>query len=404
MKRDTGKRIAGFLLVITIVACGPPGPVKTGGPEGPILTVVPQDRWPDLTDDSETAPLIEAARISKTYFDARPPERVFSFSEEQRTAAELSVGLEKFIKTVASTAPESRNTALKEHFILLRSIGRDGQGEVFFTGYFEPLLEGRRQPGGKFTHPLFRTPTDLLTIKLDEFGVECSRSRLRARIENNNIVPYWDRDAIDFQNKLEGKAETLAYLDDPVSAFFLHVQGSGTITFKNGDRIRAGYATTNGQPYRSIGKLLIDDGLVSIEEMSMQAIVQFLKDHPDELRRVLTANPSYVFFRALPADDGPLGCYEKPLTEGRSIATDNRLFPGPVVAWIKTTVPSLEGEDESFTRFMLNQDTGGSIRGPGRVDIFYGLGDEPGELAGRTKHTGELFFLLPKAELTPRVQ
>ncbi len=188
----------------------------------------------------------------------------------------------------------------------------------------------------------------------------------------------------------------MGYVDDPVDAFFLHVQGSGTLVFPDGGRVRAGYAHTNGRPYRSIGRLLIDDGLVSREEMSMQAIRAYLDEHPDELRRVLSYNPSYVFFRALPADGGPLGCYGEPVTGGRSIATDRRLFPAPVMAWINAVMPTAEGGEVPISRFVLNQDTGGSIRGPGRVDLFFGQGDEAGELAGRTKHLGELYFLLPK--------
>jgi membrane-bound lytic murein transglycosylase A len=160
--------------------------------------------------------------------------------------------------------------------------------------------------------------------------------------------------------------------------------------------VRAGYAGTNGRIYRSIGRLLIDDGLVSTGEMSMQAIRSYLEDHPEDLRRVLSFNPSYVFFRPLPAVGGPLGCYGEPVTGGRSIATDRRLFPAPVLAWIRTSVPTSAGADESLAGFVLNQDTGGSIRGPGRVDLFFGRGDEAGELAGRTRHLGELYFLIPK--------
>ena len=128
----------------------------------------------------------------------------------------------------------------------------------------------------------------------------------------------------------------------------------------------------------------------------MQAIRAYLAEHPEDLRRVLGFNPSYVFFRRLPAEGGPLGCYGEPVTPGRSIATDRRLFPAPVMAWVRATIPAANGGDRKLARFVLNQDTGGSIRGPGRVDLFFGQGEAAGDLAGRTKHLGELFVLIPR--------
>ncbi len=253
-------------------------------------------------------------------------------------------------------------------------------------------------PSPDFKHPVYVIPEDLVTVDLRDFGIAAEGRRIIGRVDKQRLVPYFDRDDIDFDARLAAGTEVLGYVDDPVDVFFLHVQGSGTLVFPDGERSRAGYAATNGRAYRSIGRLLIDDGLVSREEMSMQAIRAYLEENPDDLRRVLAFNPSYVFFRPLPAEGGPLGCYGEPVTGGRSIATDRSLFPAPVMAWIKTSVPSLDGDDEPLARFVLNQDTGGSIRGPGRVDLFFGQGDDAGEVAGRTKHLGELYFLLPKRQ------
>ena len=297
---------------------------------------------------------------------------------------------------VTSATDEERVARLQSEFLLLRSVGRDDEGEVLFTGYYEPLLDARRQPAAEFTHPVYVIPDDLVTVDLRDFGFSTDDRRIIGRIDKQRLVPYFDRDDSDFEAALAAGTEVLGYVDDPVDVFFLHVQGSGTLVFPDGGRSRAGYAATNGRAYRSIGRLLIDDGLVSREDMSMQASRAYLEDHPEDIRRVLAFNPSYVFFRALPAEGGPLGCYGKPVTGGRSVATDRGLFPAPVMAWITATVPSLDGGVEPVARFVLNQDTGGSIRGPGRVDLFFGQGDEAGELAGRTKHIGELYFLLPK--------
>jgi membrane-bound lytic murein transglycosylase A len=217
------------------------------------------------------------------------------------------------------------------------------------------------------------------------------------RVEGRKLVPYADRNAIDFGREYNPSSPVLGFVADPVDLFFLHVQGSGTLIFDDGCRIRAGYALTNGRPYRSIGKLLIDEGLVPREQMSMQAIRAYLSEHPEDLERVLSYNPSYVFFRPLAAVDGPLGCYGVPVTAGRSIATDRGLFPAPVVAWIEGTIPDVEGAREPFARFAVNQDTGGAIQGPGRVDLFIGAGETAGEIAGRMQDEGRLYLLLPRS-------
>jgi len=364
-------------------------------PDRAILRVVPVDQWPALVDDLDGENLSAACEPSLAYLNRIPADRVFTFGDLTRTGGALAAGVRRICE-IAATPAAQRQRMLQDEFLLVKSAGRDGAGEVFFTGYYEPLLDARRDPSPPFDRPVYGVPDDLVTVDLADFGVEADRTRIVGMVENRRLVPYRDREIIDFGDGLTDQADVLGWVDDPVDVFFLHVQGSGTLVFEDGSRIRAGYATTNGRPYRSIGRLLIDDGLVSREDMSMQAIRGYLEQHPEELPRVLGFNPSYVFFRALPAAGGPLGCYGEPVTGGRSIATDRALFPAPIMAWIRATVPTAEGGDEPIARFVLNQDTGGSIRGPGRVDLFMGQGDEAGEIAGRTKHLGELYFLIPK--------
>ncbi len=268
---------------------------------------------------------------------------------------------------------------------------------MLITGYYEPLLDARRQAEEPFVYPVYGVPDDLIRVDLADFGVEADRSTLIGRVEGSQLTPYPDRKAIDFEGGLHAPPEVLGYLDDLVKVFFLQVQGSGTLVFPDGERFRAGYASGNGRPYRSIGRLLLDEGVMTVDEMSMQAIQDYLSDHPAELERVLTHNPSYVFFRPLPAEGGPLGCFGVPVTAGRSIAVDRRLFQAPTVAWLQGRVPSSSGEDQPLSRVVVIGDTGGAITGPGRVDLFFGAGDEAGDLAGRTKHLGELYILLPKS-------
>jgi membrane-bound lytic murein transglycosylase A len=365
-------------------------------PEAPWRVLVDSE-WPFLDDDGPLIGLDEACTGGGDYLATVPADRVFRLGPVERTAGELAAGLRRACAIIASPASvDHRRALLQREFLLLKSIGRDGRGEVLFTGYYEPVLEARRQPVEPFTHPLYEVPADLVTVRLADFGIDAGTPSLVGRVEGQQLVPYPDRESIDFGSGGMPVAAALGFVADPVDAFFLHVQGSGTLVFPDGESLRAGYAATNGLPYRSIGRLLLDDGLVDRDEMSMQAIRAYLEAHPADLRRVLTFNPSYVFFRPLPADGGPLGCYGEPVVGGRSIATDRRILPVPVVAWISGVLPDASGGESPVARFVVNLDTGGSIVGPGRLDVFFGRGDEAGELAGRTKHLGELYVLIAR--------
>jgi len=382
------------MVCVVLVGCASRVPPTVESP----LRTVPQGEWPALVDDLDPEGLIAAMEHSLSYFDALPRDRVFTFGSEERTAGQLGAGARRFIQLVRDESDHERLTqALKQEFVLLRSVGRDGRGEVLFTGYYEPLLEARREPESPFEHPVYGVPDDLVMVDLEAFGLEKSPRAVVGRVEDHELVRYADREEIDFGGGLANTAPVLGYLADPVDVFFLHVQGSGTLIFPDGTRLRAGYAVSNGWEYRSIGRLLIDDGLIPREEMSMQAIRAYLAAHPEEIERVLAYNASYVFFRPLESEGGPLGCYGVPVTAGRSIATDRRLFPAPVLAWIEGTMPGGQGEQQRFSRFALNQDTGGSIRGPGRVDLFIGAGDEAAEIAGRMNNMGRLYLFLPSS-------
>lgn len=387
-------RLLALVACVVLVGCASRGPSMVEGP----LRVVPPGEWPLLEDDLDPGGLVAAMEHSLSYFDALPQDRVFNFGVEERTAGQLAAGVRRFQELVRDEPDRELLTrVLKEEFVLLSSVGRDGRGEVLFTGYYEPLIEARREPESPFEHPVYGVPDDLVTVDLEAFGLEKPPRAVVGRVEDHELIRYADRGEIDFGSGLEGPAPVLGYLADPVDVFFLQVQGSGTLIFPDDTRLRAGYAASNGWDYRSIGRLLIDDGLIPREEMSMQAIRAYLAARPEEIERVLAYNASYVFFRPLESEGGPLGCYGVAVTAGRSIATDRRLFPAPVVAWIEGTMPGPDGEQQRFSRFVVNQDTGGSIRGPGRVDLFIGAGDEAAEIAGRMNNPGRLYLFLPSS-------
>ncbi len=181
--------------------------------------------------------------------------------------------------------------------------------------------------------------------------------------------------------------------------FFLHIQGSGIVKMKNGEEMYVGYDSSNGHVYRSIGKLLLDEGKLNKEEISMQSIKKYLKENPGEIDRVLLYNPSYVFFKE--KKDIAIGYVGVPLIDARAIATDTRLFPQGALAFVEASKPEVVEKGEikqwvKFSRFVLNQDTGGAIKGPGRVDFFWGKGEYAEIAAGHMKHQGRLYFLVKK--------
>jgi membrane-bound lytic murein transglycosylase A len=242
----------------------------------------------------------------------------------------------------------------------------------------------------------------LTTVDLSLFSPQFEGKTIIGRYTNQRVVPYYDRKEIENEGLLEGKVQEIAWLKDRIDLFFLQIQGSGKIYFDNGKTIDVHYHATNGQPYRSIGKLLVDQGKIPLEEISMQKIRDYLRRHPEEIETILNYNPSYVFFKIEP--NGPIGCLEAKLTPGRSIALDSRLFPPAGLAFIETKKPLINADETiqkwmSFSRFVLNQDTGGAIRGPARADLFWGNGPYAEIAAGHMQEFGTLYFLILKPDI-----
>ncbi|MEW5913162.1 MAG: MltA domain-containing protein [Thermodesulfobacteriota bacterium] len=387
--------MAAALALLLSAGCIVQPPAKITAPHA--LREVPERDWPLLLDDLSAKSFFEAAEASLAYLRRLKPDRRITFGPYQASAGQLAASLER-VKDLLYRLPdpEQRRQALQKEFILLESVGSDGQGRVLFTGYYEPILQARAQAQAPFINPVYAIPSDLVYINLKDFSPELPSRRLVGQVQGRRVRPYPDRKAIDFQQALAGRAEVLGYVADPVEVFFLHIQGSGQLEFPDGRRLRVGYAASNGQPYRSIGKLLLQEGLMEPGSMSMQGIKAFLAAHPEQMQRVLGHNPSYVFFRPLAPTGGPLGCFEAPLTAGRSVALDRRLFPGLALAYVQGQMPAPGGGATALSRFVFNQDTGGAIRGPGRLDLFFGSGPEAGELAGRMKYPGRLFFFFPR--------
>lgn len=266
-----------------------------------------------------------------------------------------------------------------------------------FTGYFEVALKGSRRASQKNPVPLYGRPNDLIMVDLGQFRDEFKGRQIAGRIEGNQLIPYPARRDID-NGALGNRAPILAWVSDPIDAFFLHVQGSGRVDLDEGGVLRIGYDAQNGRPYTAIGKQLIDRGALTRETVSMQSIRAWMAAHPNDAAALMAENPSYVFFRELKGP-GPIGAEGVALTPGRSLAVDRAYIPLGLPLWLDAMQPNPDpaGPDLRLQRLMVAQDTGGAIRGAVRGDVFWGYGAVAAEVSGRMKHQGRYWLLLPKA-------
>lgn len=268
------------------------------------------------------------------------------------------------------------------------------------TGYYEPLLTGSRARERDSQVPVRAIPADLLTIDLSAIQPLLKGMRLRGRLSGQRVIPYADRREIETREQ-QGIYDTqpvIAWLDSPVDAFFMEIQGSGRIQLRDGTRIRVGYADQNGHPYQAIGKALVKRGALSGEQVTAPAIKQWLLAHPAQARQVMQTNPGVVFFREVPSDPddpeaGPLGALGVALTPGRSLAVDRSHIPLGTLIFIQSTDPISQ---QPIERIMLAQDTGGAIKGTRRADFFWGFGPEAGQRAGLMKAPVRMWRLIPR--------
>jgi membrane-bound lytic murein transglycosylase A len=258
-----------------------------------------------------------------------------------------------------------------------------------FTGYYEPELRGSLHAEGIYQTPLYAEPDDLISVDLGAFKKDLKGQHIVGKVTGHKLEPYDDRAAIA-SGSLQSRARVLAYVDDPVDAFFLEVQGSGNITLTDGTRMRVGYAGANGHAYVAIGRALSDKGLIE-KPVTMQKIRDWMKAHPERRDEIMNLNLSYVFFKRIDGD-GPIGAEGVALTPQRSLAVDPANVPLGVPLWLDT----VDGNNAPLQRLVMAQDTGGAIKGIVRGDFFWGSGDAAAAQAGAMQSKGHYFILLPK--------
>ncbi|MEX1147325.1 MAG: murein transglycosylase A [Sphingomonadales bacterium] len=269
------------------------------------------------------------------------------------------------------------------------------------TGYFEPELRGSLERRAPYLTPLHTRPPDLVNVQLGRFLPSLAGRSITGVVEGRELAPYASRAQIR-DGALDGRDLELLWVDDPVAAFFLEVQGSGRVRLEDGTVLRIGYAGKNGRPYTSIGRVLIDRGAIAREDMSLQALRRWLHDNPDQRDAILHHNESYVFFHILDGD-GPLGSQGVVLTPGRSLAVDRGVWPMGMPVWIDGVLPpEVAGPDVPLRRLTVAQDTGGAITGALRGDLFWGPGADAERLAGHMKQDASFVVLLPAPPSVPQ--
>lgn len=328
-------------------------------------------------------------------FDRLPADRPVG---GEAAAAGGTVGDLQRLCALARTLPIGHDRPARRffeaHFVPYAVTDR-GDPVGLFTGYYEPTLHGSRHRSDRYSVPLYVRPPELVSVDLGDFREDLSGRRIAGRVAGDELVPFAERSEIH-RGALAGRGLELLWVDDPVDAFFLEIQGSGVVELDTGERVRVGYAAQNGHPYFAIGRELVVRGAMTLDEVSMQSIRRWLEEHPREAVDVMHTNASYVFFRTLDRE-GPLGAQGVVLAPGRSLAVDRSFLPLGLPVWLDTEVPSPDpaAPSEPFQRLMVAQDTGGAIRGPVRGDVFFGPGDEAAARAGRMRSAGRMWILLP---------
>jgi membrane-bound lytic murein transglycosylase A len=316
------------------------------------------------------------------------PSSTLCYPYGEITHEQALASLQTFARLLDSgVSGPALNDAIHQQFDTWVSVGCDDNGTVLFTGYYTPIFNGSQQPTDKFKYPLYSMPPDL---------VKNEKGDIKGRkLPDGQIVPYPTRAEME-PGMLKGLE--LVWLGDPFEVYVAQVQGSAKIRKPDGNLMTVGYAANNGHPYRPIGQDLIKDKKIPAGQMSLDAMIKFFHEHPEEVQNYTNHNPRFVFFRENP--DQPHGSLNEPVIERRSIATDKSIYPRAGLAFLDTKLPKMEDLNlkiAPYKGFALDQDTGGAIRAPGRCDIYMGQGRLAGKLAGQTFQEGRLYYLFLKS-------
>ena len=342
---------------------------------------------PDFTSGSyNLAGLRTAIDHSLNYLKKPSSRRFFPYGNITHDHAVDSL---KAFKNLVDSGTRARqlHNAILEQFDVYMSVGCDDMGTVLFTGYYTPIFDGSAKPNNRFKYPLYEMPKNLQ---------KASDGRiLGQRLSDGSLSPYPNRAQIEQSKMLKGNE--LIWLEDPFEVYIAHVQGSAKIRLPDGKLKTVGYAANNGHEYKSVAKELVKDGKISSDQMSLASMIRYFKANIDQVQAYTARNPRFVFFKH--ESGPPRGSLNEPVTKMRTIATDKSIYPRGCLAFISTRLPRIRGNRiylDPYGGFVLDQDTGGAIRAPGRCDVYMGQGDTAGRLAGQTYQEGKLYYLFLK--------
>jgi membrane-bound lytic murein transglycosylase A len=328
--------------------------------------------------------------LLKSNFDALPnwdkedyASALNSFVNSCRTAS-----TQKIYKDLCLKAKDTQNAKdfLQQEFEPYKIKSQEGEDTGLLTGYYEPQLRASLKKHGVYQYPIYNTPRDLITVDLSSIYPALKNYRLRGRIEGNKLIPYYTREET-LSKQID--AEIICYSDSKLDIFFLEIQGSGRVTLDTGETMFIGFDNQNGHPYRAIGRYLVAQKELALQDVSLQNIKKWLIAHPDRVDEVLNYNESVVYFKQ--RDKAASGSLGLELTAERSIAVDRKYIPLGSMLYLNATL-----EKGSISKVVLAQDTGGAIKGAVRADMFFGYGEEAMNFAGELKAPLNLWILLPK--------
>lgn len=393
--------------IVALFACGVAAIVlffalaKPRRLESSLILTNPPSPLSDSLLKTDGMDLVHALDNSLTYLQRRDPSAPVTFGTHQIATRDLIVNLQDLKTSFQRWGISAKSLAyIQTNYSFYRS----SADKVLITGYYQARLRGSLTRHGPYQYPLYKLPKDLTTFKEPLRVGELSFST-GVRLADGTLRPYYTRQEIDYGGILANKNLEIIWLDDPIERAFLHIQGSGVVFLDSGERVQVGYAGKNGHPFRPIGKALIEQQLLERKDVTMQSIKRFLRDNPAKVPEILSYDPSYVFFTL--REVGPIGSLNVPVTPFRSIATDSGIFPRGAFALISFETPPqaqnfFSPSSSGMTSlFVLNQDTGGAIRGTARVDLFVGAGDGEEQVSGGMKQGGSLYFIAKHLSQVP---
>ena len=380
-----------------------------------------------LKDDLGKASFIDHLQVHIKSMGKLPAEKKMSFGPHFILVKDYRHQLKRLLRDLKKTKDSHWEKLVHQRFVPMEIYGDEQWGQAFITGYYNPVVEGSLWKTKKFTQPLYATPKDLVYVDLKSFKDEFPKYQkiledqkkqsipllFRGRLSEKDhlgrrkVQPYYSREEIDSGQSLRGRQLELIWLD-PIDAFFLEIQGSGVVSVrrKSGKKryFTFGYAEQNGHPYVPIGRFLLDQ--IPLKKMSMQSIREYLQTlSREQAQKFMNKNPSYVFFERI--EGLPRTYMGNPVIPGRTIATDTKYFPKGAFGFMSFKKPTwqegqlLKSEQwKETSRFIFDHDTGGAIRGPHRVDLYWGFGKEAGDLAGVMRHSGKLIYFFPRSALS----